>query len=147
MNIFASSSKIGYIDEGPYQALSGRAQDLIPDKEPLDGPPPDPKEENWDDETYMYADRKTKPHVRTDDPPPDAKEENWDDETYMYADRKTKPHMRTDGTSVVPSNLPRRPTEMLQALGDYEHQPVDIQDPSQDDGYWDDEEEDDARFI
>ena len=117
MNLFASSSKTGYFDEGPYQALSGRAQDLIPENEPLDDPPPDPKEENWDDETYMYA------------------------------DRKTKPQMRTDDASVVPSSLPRRPTEMLQALGDYEQQPVDIQEPSQDDGYWDDEEEDDARFI
>jgi len=115
MNLFASSSKTGYFDEGPYQALSGRAQDLIPENEPLDDPPPDPKEE--------------------------------DDETYMYADRKTKPHIGTDGASLVPSSLPRRPTEMLQALGDYEHQPVDIQEPSQDDGYWDDEEEDDARFV
>jgi len=111
------SEKTGYFEEGLYQASSSRAQYSGPDNEQLDDPPPDPNEENWDDETYKHA------------------------------DRKTKPHSQTDGTSMVPSGLPRRPTEMLQALGDYEHQPVDIQEPSQDDGFWDDEEEDDTRFV
>lgn len=100
------------------------------------------------EQTPHASSSKVDPYVHYDDvsendPPPPAQSENWDEYAYLYNDRKVNPEGRDE-----PPDMLRRPTDMLQALADYDHQPVDIQEPTQDEGYWEEEEdEDESRFV
>lgn len=81
--------------------------------------------------------------VPSNDPPPPPQLENWDEYAYLYSDRKVSP----DGRKEAPE-MPRQPTEMLRTLADYDAQPVDIPEPTQDDGYWEeDDDEDELKFV
>ena len=85
--------------------------------------------------------------MSSNDPPP-AHLENWDEYAYLYSARKLNPDGRDDDAG--PGDMLRRPTDMLRTLADYEHEPVDIPEPTttQDDGYWEEEEEEDElRFV
>ena len=82
--------------------------------------------------------------VPSKDPPPPPQLENWDEYAYLYSDRKGVPEGRSD----APGEMPRQPTDMLRTLADYGDQPVDIPEPTQDDGYWEEEEEEDElKFV
>src|SRR5260370_38879843 len=88
---------------------------------------------------------KVDPYVQSDDvpsnnppSPPPPHLENWDESAYLYNDRKDNPDGKVGGGPPVTI---RQPTEMLQTLADYDHQPVDIPEPTQDDGYGEEEED------
>jgi len=73
----------------------------------------------------------------------EEEEDNWDPTAY------TGQNPYIDHGEAGPSNFVRRPTEMLQTLGDYsENPPLDLQDSEQLEDYWEDEdEEDETRFV
>lgn len=77
----------------------------------------------------------------------DPRADEWDPAA-AYGDGRGSYIVDDDNETAGPSDFTRRPSDLLHSLATYDDNPLDLKDPSQDDGYWEDEDEDDeSRFV